>query len=308
MSEFNLIERYFYQKTDSKQIALGIGDDAAVVNIPAGKQVVIAMDTLVEGVHFLADYPAQAIAHLALAVNFSDLAAMGVAPSWFTLSITLPENNHEWLQPFSQGLFSLANQYHVALIGGDVSKGHLSITITVNGLTQNNQFITRHQAQVGDKIYVSGHLGAAAVAIEQLKQHQQINDGLRNALYYPQPQIELGQALLGRATAAIDISDGLAADLHHILQASSVGATIYIDQLPIDPLIHAYEHAWRYALTGGDDYQLCFTAPAEVELKDLPVAISQIGEITEQPGLRCVDQSGHAVSLPSLGFNHFLKE
>ena len=274
MREFDWINQYLKKATQQVQdpnLILGIGDDAAVLNIPDGQSLAISVDTLLAGVHFPKDAPPDKLAVRALAVNLSDMAAMGAEPKWVTLSLTLPTLNQDWLAVFADSFFASLAQHQLNLIGGDTCQGPLlSITIQIHGLIPQGMQITRQGAKVGDKIYVSGACGAAAAAIpfltsqqsSQPKQYQQLSD----AFYYPEAQIELGLVLREQATAAIDISDGFLQDLSHILKASGVGAVLHLEHFPVAELASIYYKqmdALRLALTGGDDYQLCFTLPKE---------------------------------------------
>ncbi len=285
MNEFEIIEKFFKRQTpDASNPSVGIGDDAAVISVPDGYDLVLAMDTLVESVHFQVTTAAMDIGWKALAVNLSDLAAMGAEPRWVTLSLTLPSVDADWLGDFSGGFFELADQYGVSLVGGDLTRGPLSITVQAQGLLPAGQAMTRSGASIGDLIYVSGSLGDAGYALLDDCE----SDYCRQRLNRPQPRLELGQALLGLASSAIDISDGLAGDLRHILDASGCGARLDSDRLPISSSLEAKvdaETARRLALTAGDDYELCFTvAPdrvAQVERlsRDLAIQLTAIGVI-----------------------------
>ena len=267
IDEFSLISDYFKELTGQQNVAVGIGDDAAIIDIKADKQIAVATDTLVASVHFPNDASAEQIATRALCVNLSDMAAMGATPKWFTLALTIPKQLacSEWLQGFSQGLARIAGEYNVSLIGGDTTAGPLSISITVLGEIPTGRGLCRNGAKPDDIIYVSGTLGDGAAALHQI-QHQDLaqNTRLTERFYQPQPQIELGLGLVKYASACIDISDGLVADLSHLCKASSVLASINSQSLPIHADIkQAYSKQVRqWALTGGDDYQLCFTVPS----------------------------------------------
>lgn len=316
-AEFDLIQQYFShdypQRTD---VVLSVGDDAALCNVPAGQQLAISVDTLVAGVHFPLETAAEAIGHKALAVNLSDMAAMGAQPAWMTLALTCPHIEPKWLQGFAHGLRQLATAANVSLIGGDTTRGNLTITIQIMGLVPAGQALTRSGAQVGDGIYVTGSLGDAGLglAIVQGRATAAQADWLTRRLSHPSPRWQAGRALLGIANSAIDISDGLAADLGHILTASGVGATLIVDDLPLSTAMQAavtQEQAWQYALTAGDDYELCFTVPAAAQalLPDLlsPAArYSHIGTIETMTGLRCVRRDGSAFSLTQTGYQHFV--
>lgn len=316
--EFELINRYFTTTKQRSDVIFGIGDDCALVQVPANQQLAITTDTLVAGVHFPHQTAAEHIGHKAAAVNLSDLAAMGATPAWATLALTLPEADTQWLEDFSRGFFSLLNQYNVQLIGGDTSRGPLTITIAAYGFVSPGQALLRSGAKVGDKIYVTGDLGDAALALHFNSSTKAIAQ-LQQKLDCPQPRIAMGIALRDIASAAIDISDGLAADLGHILNASKVGAHINVVDLPqssaLQTLIKAgkisKEQAYQAALTGGDDYELCFTVPLAKEaalqqqLSVLNCVCHCIGVIEDQPGLRIYDAVGAALSLAKSGFQHF---
>jgi len=317
-SEFDIITQFFTHTFPQRaEVLQGIGDDAAVCHVPAGYQLVISVDTLVEDVHFIAGTNPEDIAYKALAVNLSDMAAMGASPAWMTLALTTPTGNESWLQRFSMGLRSLAQHHNVALIGGDTTRGHLTISIQIMGLIPAQQALTRAGAKVGDQIYVTGTLGDAGLGLAIAQQRQRISDTkasqyLVNRLHRPTPRVEIGNALRTIAHSAIDISDGLAADLQHILTASGVGATIQADKLPLSSALknHCSPQSARHtALTAGDDYELCFTVPlAHTEklqqaLKGQPYTL--IGEITASHSLQCIDENGHTICLKKAGYQHF---
>lgn len=318
VAEFDIIARFFTRKaTRTQEIILSIGDDAAVVRAPNGYDTVIAIDTLNVGVHFPADTLPTDIGYKALAVNLSDMAAMGATPAWFTLALSLPAADETWLTQFSDGLFALANSYQVDLIGGDTTRGPLSVTIQIGGWVKPDQYLPRAGARVGDRIYVSGTLGdaAAGLALLQHHQHDKTAHPLISRLHRPTPRVDLGQKLVTIANACIDVSDGLTADLGHILTASGVGARIQQSAIPISSSLResGFDPAaiLQYALHGGDDYELCFTVPAakERQLDDVRkhcgCAIIQIGEITQLPGLQLVNASGEATTILPQGFQHF---
>ena len=291
-SEFSLIERYFANTGNTRHAArLSQGDDAAVVEIPDGKQVVMSVDTLVAGIHFLEQTSASDIAHKALAVNLSDLAAMGAAPAWCLLSITLPEVDEAWLSAFSASFKSIAEQYEIELIGGDTCHGPLSITVQVTGLVDRDRYVTRSGAQPGDLIVVSGQLGNAALGLAFLQGKINLTKELKGmavqAINRPVPRLCLAGFLQQYASAAIDISDGLVGDLKHILDKSAVGAEIRQIDLPVNNWIKQ-QQVFEYALCGGDDYELCLTLPPKLRDQiprwnecnpDCP--LTEIGEISE---------------------------
>lgn len=314
MSEFNLIRDYFTWHTHSDHIKLSVGDDAAIIAPEADKELVISVDTSIIERHFPADTPARDIGHKSLAVNLSDLAAMGAAPSWFTLALTLPDADPHWLQAFSDGMRSLADTHHIHLIGGDTTRGALSITIQVAGTVPTGQALLRSGAQSGDLICVSGFLGDAAAGLACAQQTLTLPAAHAryciNRLNTPTPQITLGKMLIGQASSCMDISDGLLADLGHILQRSNKGAEINSAQLPLSPALLSLSEAQRkqFALSGGDDYELLFSvAPERFEVLRLAaeqagILITAIGEITAQAGELVVD--GEVIS-DARGFNHF---
>ena len=318
-SEFDLIQDYFNWQQASDSVQIGIGDDAAVLNLPdhQKQQLVISVDTFIEGVHFPENTPADAIGHKSLAVNLSDLAAMGAAPAWFTLALTLPESNPTWLHDFSKGLKKLADQHSIALIGGDTTRGSLSITIQVMGFVETGKALLRSSAKPKDKIYVSGNLGDAAIGLAILQNRleeqsisPQANKTCQDALNYPQPQNFLSKIIQLYANACLDISDGLLQDLGHILKASNVGARLDLDNIPLSDsaLENGRKDALAYALTGGDDYQLLFTVAEKNEQKLLDdiakthYKISCIGEIDSKLG-KITDHLGNLIS--AKGYQHF---
>lgn len=317
LGEFSLIDKYFASLSMQRDdVLLGIGDDAAITSVPAGKHLVTATDTLVSGVHFLPEWSATDIAHKALAVNLSDMAAMGAEPVWFSLALTLPAIDEQWLSGFSAGLAPLIKTYNLQLIGGDTTQGPLAITMTVQGVVDQGNYLSRAGAEPGDTIYVTGELGAPALAVRDLdKKHLSIADRhtAMQALLHPLPRIAEGRALLPLAHSVIDISDGLAADLQHILDASGVAAEIDLAKLPVAAvcLANSAEYDARLsALTGGDDYQLCFTAAAEradeIEAlaKQLDCPMTMIGVIEAGEGMRCYWQE-QVIDLSKKGYEHF---
>jgi len=304
MAEFSIIDRYF-KRTSNTDVSLGIGDDSAVVTPPLTQQLVICTDTLVAGRHFPLDTSAHAIGWKSVAVNLSDLAAMGAKPHSILLALSLPTVDHDWLAGFSQGLFACCDQFGVALIGGDTTQStQLTISVTALGWIEQGQAITRASAQVGDHICVSGQVGDAAFGLQHL------GHPLQQRLDYPTPRCQLGQQLKGLASSMIDVSDGLAQDLGHILKASNVGAKLSLDQLPIDTSLKELDlrQAWQYALAGGDDYELCFTiSPQNFEKlsrQQLDVPLTIIGKITQQTGL-LFEYMGENCPLQIHGYQHF---
>jgi thiamine-monophosphate kinase len=320
MNEFGLIKRYFQQRQTRARadVLLGIGDDCALLTVPAGQALAISIDTSVVGVHFPGSTPAHAIGHKTLAVSLSDLAAMGAQPAWVTIAATLPELDETWVNEFSEGLFALADRYQVAVVGGDTSRGPLTITTQVHGFVPDHQALRRNAAKIGDAIWVSGTLADAALGLAAVQhkaaglsaEHRQF---VIDRLNYPSPRVELGLALRGLAHAAIDLSDGLAGDLGHILQQSQVGATLALNNLPLSSALQTlpHEQAWQLALSGGDDYELCFTAPAahtakiQQIAKDLALPLTQIGVIEQQAGLRIRSADGKIHTIDAKGYQHF---
>lgn len=316
MDEFELIRRYFSTGTVKRtDVALGIGDDAALLHVPVDHELAATTDSLLPGVHFPADLTADAVGHRALAANLSDLAAMGAEPAWVLLALTLPEVDEAWLAGFSRGFFTLATKHRVTLVGGNIAKGPLNITITAQGFVPKGQALTRKGAQPDDLIFVTGHPGDAAAGLRLLQSGKaDMQDACLRRFAYPEPRIEAGMALRGLARSCIDISDGLVADLGHVLDASGVGATILTAKLPLSKRLvqlHGMEAAVTLALTGGDDYELLFTAPrerqSEIErrLKGLDCPVACIGSVDAQPGLRCLEASGHGLTLTETGYTHF---
>jgi thiamine-monophosphate kinase len=331
MGEFDLIERYF--KRPAQQAVLGVGDDCALLKPTAGMQLAISSDMLVEGRHFLSTVDPASLGHKALAVNLSDLAACGATPTAFTLALSLPRVDEAWLAGFSSGLLQLADAHGCELVGGDTTQGPLNICITVFGEVPPGDALLRHNAQVGDDIYISGTVGDARLALEVFRGTQSLDaTGLaytRLRMERPTPRVALGMALRGVANAAIDVSDGLLGDLGHILKRSGAGAEVDTAWLQasntqrhsagndadagISPWLAALPWNKRldYALAGGDDYELCFTAPVEQREmvhaaaweSDTPV--TRIGRITAQPGLVVLDPQGQPMARRFASFDHF---
>ncbi|WP_295801047.1 thiamine-phosphate kinase [uncultured Microbulbifer sp.] len=312
--EFELIREYFASRFQANApgagVELGIGDDCALLTPPAGKFLATSVDTLVAGVHFPAQADPYRIASRALRVNLSDLAAMNATPLWFTLALTLPESNAEWLEGFARGIADTAHLFDIALVGGDTTKGPLSITIQVTGASE--QPLRRDGAGAGDSVFVSNTLGAASAALPILLGEYRAGEAQKQqaeeAFYFPQPQFELVQKLAGYASAGLDISDGLLADLGHICNASHLGAQLELEKVPVAELARSVNPATALetAVTGGDDYQLCFTVPERhldaVAQLDLPV--TAIGRMSAGSGIQCRFngapwQAGHA------GYRHF---
>jgi len=265
-SEFDAIATYFKDLTAQGGVALGIGDDAALLNTSADHQLVVATDTIVESVHFPPQATAEQIATRALCVNLSDMAAMGAKPRWFTLALTLPsaKANAQWLEGFSRGLAAVAGQYDIALIGGDTTAGPMTISLTLLAEVPSSDALQRSGAKAGDALYVTGTLGDGAAALEMINSRDSTySERLLTRFYQPKPQVDAGIKLRTIASACIDISDGLIADLGHLCQASGVRSNIQTDLLPIHRELHQLwpQRALEWALSGGDDYQLCFAVP-----------------------------------------------
>ena len=323
MGEFDLIRRYFQRPV--RRAALGVGDDCALLAPAPGMQLAISSDMLVEGRHFFADVNPRLLGHKALAVNLSDLAASGARPLAFTLALSLPRADEDWISEFATGLLTLADAHDCELIGGDTTGGPLNICITVFGEVPAGQALLRSGARAGDEIWVSGTLGDARLALEAMLGRVQLPAELlqqtRQRLEAPTPRVALGLALRGIASSALDVSDGLLGDLGHILELSSVGATV--DSRCTTPLMAAaaYPHsdAWQFdsklqqqcTLAGGDDYELCFTAPAARHADVLAAGaasgttVHRIGRIDAEPGLRVIDANGALLQNRWKSFDHF---
>jgi len=318
MSEFDLI-RQLHERingadgSDLSACVVGIGDDCAVLEIPQDRQVVVTTDTLVEGVHFLKTSDAQSLGHKALAVNLSDLASMGAQPAWFFLALTLPAPDLSWLESFAQGMGDLARSAGIVLAGGDTTSGPLSITVTAIGLIEPGMALTRDGARNGELVVVSGQLGEAAHALEILKAGGEPGPAGRVALERPEPRLQLGRQLRGLATSCIDISDGLVADLGHILEASAAGAEIDVDLLPGFAILARLPEEQRRQLqtSGGDDYELCFTIPGNrrEELgrmaEECACPLTVIGRINDSGKLVCTMADGTAFVPRGRGYDHF---
>lgn len=319
-SEFQLIQSWFSGafQAPREDVILGIGDDCAIVSPTQNTHLAFSVDTLVSGIHFPLHTSASAVAHKALAVNLSDLAAMGATPAWFTLSLTLPEADEVWLEAFSRALFSLASQFDISLIGGDTSRGPLSVTIQVCGYLPESGGMRRSAARDGDIIALTGKLGEASIGLDiVLQQHSEYYSCLQEeekqnaikALEYPMPRIREGRALEKTAHAALDISDGLYSDLGHILEASLLGADIELDAVPLAESLKCLPQqlAWQKALTGGDDYELCFTmAPHDWHIisQQYP-EFTAIGVVGKKMGLRLKKNNGQLFTMDTKGYDHF---
>jgi thiamine-monophosphate kinase len=316
-SESELIEGYFRELGAARSdVVLGIGDDAALLSMDPGSELVLTTDALVEGVHFLPGAPARSLGHRALAVNLSDIAAMGASARWALLALNLPEADERWLQPFAEGFSALARTHRVALVGGNVTRGPLSITVQLAGAVPRGQALRRDGARPGDALYVSGSVGDAAAGLALLRGELEVAAGaaafLQQRFEYPTPRLELGVALRSLASACIDVSDGLYRDAQRLLAASGCGATLELERLPLSPALQAAlgARAARAALDGGEDYELCFTAASAKA-----AAIAALAERSGTP-LTCIGaiRDGDGVELKSnktvmqfspLGFDHF---
>jgi len=319
MQEFSLIQEYFARYALAREdVLLGIGDDAALSQVPSGQALVTSVDTLVAGVHFPLETSPEDIAYKASAVNLSDMAAMGAEPAWFTLALTLPEANTNWLAAFSQGLLQIAQQYGVALIGGDTTQGALTISVNIMGFCAAQHALTRQGAKPGDKIYVTGTLGDAGLALRYLQGKTKLSNlqatQVMPRLNRPIPRLAAGKALRGTASSAIDVSDGLLADLGHLLEGDNLGAELDLSTLPLSPVLRDLptDLAWSLALSAGDDYELCFTAPvaqsAQVSqnLALIEAGCTYIGTVTHKSGIVCLDECEQIYVAPKKsGYQHF---
>ncbi|OMH39368.1 thiamine-phosphate kinase [Motiliproteus sp. MSK22-1] len=327
ISEFSLIERYFTSlEQQPNGVALGIGDDCALLEVPDGYQLAVSIDTLVEGVHFLPGTPAEHIASRVFGACLSDLAAMGAEPAWITLALTIPRASEDWLEGFSRALSQKMTTFNVTLVGGDTTRGHLTISMQVHGWVPKGQALQRNTAKINDYVFVSGTLGDSAAGLDQLKtgsdktaEHRldkknNQRDYLIQRFQHPEPRISTGLAIRTFASAAIDISDGLLADLGHILEQSKVGATIEEDLLPISNALaenYDQQQVQRWALTGGEDFELCFCIP-EIQMESFqqaleghPVKLTCIGQLTKQQGIILKSRNGKTKPVAAQGYEHF---
>jgi thiamine-monophosphate kinase len=315
-SEFDLIRQYFTRPTTHTN--LGVGDDAALLTTDPGHELAISVDMLVAGTHFLADTDPRQLGWKSLAVNISDMAAMGAEPKWATLAIALPAANEDWIAAFAEGFFACAERFKVDLIGGDTTRGPLCISVQIMGQVPTNQALRRDGAKAGDDIWVSGQLGDAALALNHLLNKYRLTDDELTltlpALLQPQPRVALGLSLRNIAHSAIDISDGLLADLGHMLKASGLGAELCLDDIPRSAIMQQHltnPSALNMLLAGGDDYELCFTAPADTYhrikqiAQDLGLALSCIGKTNTEHGLLVHDRQGDLIETGASGFDHF---
>ena len=305
MNEFDLIRRYFDTPVDDPDVILGVGDDGAIIRPTPGKEQVQVIDTLVEGVHFPRHGDPADIGYRVVAVNLSDIAAMGANPRYMTLALSLPPKEESWIAAFADGLFAAAAEHGVVLIGGDTTSGEAVVaTVHITGELETGNAILRSGATPGDIIYVTGTFGDAAAALK-LGEGGRHDDTLMRRFWRPEARVQTGQRLVGHATAAIDVSDGLLGDLMKLLQASSVGAVVDIDRVPLSAALQSHfdeEEQRQLALTGGDDYELCFTVAGAQLPSDLNC--TAIGEITAAGELQC-RLDGAIVDFDSSGYRHF---
>jgi len=308
LSEFSLIQRFFTrQKVKNQTTSLGIGDDCALLSIPNGYELAVTTDTMVENVHFFAGTDPEQLGHKLLAVNLSDLASMGAKPVSVMLALTLPSVDENWLAAFAKGFLSLAENYSVDLMGGDTTSGPLTLTVQAMGLVPQGKALMRSSAKAGDYIYLTGSLGDAGLGLKISQGYYCTNPlAAQKRFNQPDPRVEAGLALTGIANACIDVSDGLAGDLGHILEQSNVGACLYWDALPLSDTVLAYINEtgdWSMPLNAGDDYELCFTVSPE-KAAQLTVNCKKIGVIETKPGLRLI-KAGTIQPLKSKGYEHF---
>lgn len=323
-AEFDLIKEYFTPECWRKDVVLGVGDDCALLTPPAGQQLAMTLDTLVAGVHFPVETAPADIAYKSIAVSLSDLAAMGAEPAWLTLALTLPDVKADWLQPFSKSFTKTSKEYGMQLVGGDTTQGPLAITVQATGLVDSKHSMQRGNAKPGDLIYVTGTLGDAALGLNLLLSKtpvdQEILGPCLSKLNRPVPRVTFARAATQYCSCAIDISDGLAADLGHILDASRCGAEIYLDKLPVSRELEKYftdpgngntEIDWEMVLGGGDDYELCMTLPEVLSSSLVSLAESMnlpltcIGKIDSGDELKILDASGQRYVLDKSGYEHF---
>jgi thiamine-monophosphate kinase len=315
-SEFSLIQRFFTKP--APQAVLGVGDDAALLAISPGMELAVSTDMLVSDTHFFPDTDPRKLGWKALAVNISDMAAMGANPRWATLALALPRADEAWLSAFAGGFFACAKEFEVDLVGGDTTRGPVNLAVTIFGEVVRGQAIRRDGAKPGDDIWVSGMLGGAALALKAMKGEVELEtehlEYCQRLLDQPQPRVALGLGLRGVATSALDISDGLLGDLGHILERSNVGAELCFDALPAHPALEpllAETWAQQCVLAGGDDYELCFTAPRakhdEIKVLEasLGIRLTRIGQITAETGLHVLDAAGQPMQATKGGYDHF---
>ncbi len=314
ISEFDVIARFFTRPGRHRDdVLLGVGDDAALLQVAADRVLVVAMDTLVAGRHFPETTNPEDIGFKSLAVNLSDLAAMGAIPAWATLSLTLPAVDESWLEAFASGFFELADRFGMELVGGDTTRGPLSVTVQAHGLIEPDKVLRRDRARPGQKLFVTGTLGDAALALHQLSHGEPAAAELRRCLDRPEPRVAFGAVLAQLGAAAIDVSDGLVADLGHLLDASGCGASIRLDRLPKSAALAGAPDALARdcQLAGGDDYELCFALDADAVDRmragaaEQSLDVTEIGSIEALPGLRCLHEDGSIHVPQNRGFDHF---
>lgn len=307
MDEFELIRRYFVRRGDAPGVIVGAGDDGAVLEPAPGRDIVTVIDTLVEGTHFHPEIPPADLGYRVVAVNLSDIAAMGARPMWMTLALTLPRKSEQWINEFARGLFEAADEHRVSLVGGDTTSGDtLVASVQITGDVASGAAVLRDGAQVGDTVYVTGTLGDAAAGLSMTGSAAP-DEFLLQRFRRPSARIAIGFELTHLASACIDISDGLIGDLKKLLEASQVGGDLDLDALPMSqPLKDAFaaEERLQFAATGGDDYELCFTSSKTVPDALAGVSLTAIGTVTEGPGLVC-RSGGHIVDVDDSGYRHF---
>ncbi|WP_457934060.1 thiamine-phosphate kinase [Pseudoalteromonas sp. SCSIO 43210] len=322
MKEFELINRYFKGRGITRRdVNLGIGDDCALVSVPQNCQLAVTTDTLVAGVHFFDDISPRALGHRALAVNLSDLAAMGAEPTWVSVALTLPSIDPQWIEEFTEGMHEIAEYFNVQIIGGDTTQGPLTITICAKGTVPEGKALRRSGAKVGDWIYVTGPLGDAGLAIESRKQGFKIEPEhlkyVNKRFDYPTPRVAAGQVLRGLASSAIDVSDGLIADLGHILDMSQVSAVINVESIPTSDAMKSsldFDQQLPFILSYGDDYELLFTVPdsnkgmLDLKLRQYGVDAVCIGQVKSGDGQIELLYNGEELNFEQHGFEHFAKE
>jgi thiamine-monophosphate kinase len=320
LSEFELVGRHLRKDNvrGRADVVLGNGDDAAILRLPPQCDLVVSTDTLVAGVHFPPAFSPADLGYRCLAVSLSDLAAMGAAPAWALLALTLPAAEDAWMEAFAGGFFELADSEQLELVGGNISRGPLSITVTVHGQLPKGQGLRRSGACAGDWIFVTGSLGEARLALDWLDRMDELTETAHRQLYRryarPTPRLAAGRMLRPLASSCIDISDGLAADLGHLLEASGVGADLCVEDLPLSPMLMQLADArtaQSHALTGGDDYELCFTLPPAYADRTEAIAaqsgckLTAIGQIRAGRGLRVLRRDGSELDLAAPGYRHF---
>lgn len=314
--EFDIIRRYFSDLAQGTQVVLGPGDDCALIDVPADHTLCMTTDTLLEGVHFPLGATGNIVAHRSVAANLSDIAAMGARPLAMTIALTLPADDEGWLEAFASTLSHLVSQYNVPLVGGNLAQGSLSVTLTVLGVLPVSKGLRRDGAMVGDDLYVSGTLGDAGAGLALVLAGDTEPGFLKDRYHHSTPRLDLGRALLDIATSAIDVSDGLVADAGHIAERSGVGLVINAARVPMSaPLLAAHDSqsALALALSAGDDYELCFTAPATTRVtidalaKTLALPLTRIGVVVAGAAVTVVDAEGEPVPVPDAGYVHFTR-